>query len=48
MYKSMSMYADAVKAYQEAFQDVHIALYDFQSSPNNALIKFSNFRCRKP
>ena len=44
MYKSMSMYADAVKAYQEAFQDVHIALYDdFQSSPKQCIDQIFEF-----
>ena len=44
MYKSMSMYADAVKAYQKAFQDVHIALYDdFQSSPQQCIDQIFEF-----
>ncbi len=44
MYKSMSMYADAVKAFQEAFQDVHIALYDdFQSSPKQCIDQIFEF-----
>ena len=44
MYKSMSMYADAVKAFPEAFQDVHIVLYDdFQTSPKQCIDQIFEF-----
>ena len=40
----MSMYADAVKAFQEAFQDVHIVLYDdFQTSPKQCIDQIFEF-----
>ena len=28
LYKSMSMYSDAVAAYQNAFANVHVVIYD--------------------
>ena len=44
MYKSMSMYADAVKAYQMAFQNVHITLYDeLKSSPQKCVGQIFEF-----